>query len=339
MAVTIHDIARIAGVSATTVSLVLNSDSNRISEKTKQKILAIAKEYNYTPNRIAVSLATKKTYTMGLILPDLSNLYFSELAGIIEKTIHKRGYSLFLCNSSENVEKCTRYITDMERRCVDGIFIIPPGCINYGENYIAMQNILNNCKIPYIIIERAIHNVFHDFVTSDNDVGGYIATKHLIELGHKKIGCITGPLTEYGALRRFEGYESAMQEYNLPIPKSYVFEGDFHIESGIAGARQLIASGVSAVFAGNDMMAIGVLQEAVKQNIPVPHELSIVGYDNNPITKLVSVPLTTIGQPVELMGRRACEIILDKINSVSDLHRDYYFSPFLIQRKSTSELK
>ena len=339
MAITIHNIARIAGVSATTVSLVLNSESNRISKKTSEKILAIAEEHNYKPNRIAVSLATKKTFTMGIILPDLSNLFFSELAGIIEKTAYKNGYSLFLCTSGESIEKCVKYLVEMERRCVDGIFLIPPSCINSDDNHISMQKALDSCTLPYILIERAIHDVFHDFVTSDNDVGGYIATKHLIELGHRKIGCLTGPLTEYGANRRLAGYKAAMQEHNLPVPESFIYEGDFHMESGIAGASKLIASGVSAIFAENDMMAVGVLQEAFNQGISVPQALSIIGYDNNPITKLLGVQLTTIGQPVELMGRRACEILLDKINDVSDIHRDYYFSPTLIQRQSTAELK
>lgn len=338
MAITIHDIAKLAGVSATTVSWVLNKKDKPISEQTKQKILDIAREHNYTPNRVAVSLATKKTNTLGVIIPDLSNLFFLAIMGGIEKKAREKGYSIFLCNSGESVEACAKYVGELEKRCVDGIFIIPPAGINEGENYMIMQKALNESKTPYILIERAVHDVFHDFVTSDNEVGGDIATKHLIGLGHKKIGCITGPLSEYGAIRRLSGYKAAMQECGLPVPESYIYTGDYHMESGIAGASQLISLGVTAIFACNDLMAVGVLQAAEKHGIPVPGQLSVVGYDNNPIAKLVSVPLTTIGQPADLMGRRACKILLEKIDRTSDLHTDYYFSPVLIERKSTSKI-
>ncbi len=336
MSITIHDIARLAGVSATTVSWVLNNKNKRISEQTKQKVWDIARENSYMPNHIAVSLATNKTMTLGMILPDLTNLFFSKITGGIEKAAQESGYSLFLCNSGESVERCAKYIGELEMRRVDGIFIIPPANINEGDNYALVQQVLEKCHVPYILVERAVHNVFHDFVTSDNEVGGDLATRHLIDLGHEKIGCITGPLSEYGAKRRLSGYQSAMNEFGLPVPEEYIYEGDYHMESGVAGAEKLLPLGVTAIFACNDLMAAGVLQAAEKRGVEVPQQLSVVGYDNNPICKLLRVPLTTIAQPADLMGRRACRILLEKIDQVSDLHTDYYFSPVLKVRKSTA---
>lgn len=338
MAITIHDIARLAGVSATTVSWVLNNKDKRISEQTKKKIWDIARENNYMPNHIAVSLATNKTMTLGMILPDLTNLFFSKITGAIEKTAQESGYSLFLCNSGESAERCAKYIGELEMRRVDGIFIIPPANINEGDNYAIVQKALDNCKVPYILVERAVHNVFHDFITSDNEVGGDLATQHLISLGHKKIGCITGPLSEYSAKRRLLGYQDTMKEFGLDMPEEYVYEGNYHMESGVAGAEQLLPLGVTAIFACNDLMAAGVLQAAERHGVAVPQQLSVVGYDNNPLCKLLRVPLTTIAQPADLMGRRACRILLEKVDRLSDLHTDHYFSPSLKVRKSTAAI-
>lgn len=337
MEITVRDIASRAGVSATTVSLVLNKKDQRISEKTRQKILAIANELNYTPNQIAVSLATKKSYTLGLILPDMSNLFFSSLAVGVERYAQMNQYSLFLCNSSGGLEKCISYIGVLEKRYVDGIIIVPPGNINSGTNYLRMREALDRCKVPYVLLERAVHDVYHDFVTSDNKVGGYLATEHLAGLGHTKIGCITGPLSEYGAMGRLAGYREVLEENHIPGSEDWIYEGDYSIESGFEGANRLIDRGITAIFACNDMMAIGALRAAAAHGVSVPQQLSVVGYDNNPVAELLSIPLTTVSQPAELMGRRACEILLRRLDDPNVPHRDYYFSPALIVRNTTAK--
>ena len=150
------------------------------------------------------------------------------------------------------------------------------------------------------------------------------------------LAVLGGCLAATPGLAFLAGYQGAMKEFDLPVPDNYVYEGDYHMESGASGAEQLLSLGVTAIFACNDLMAAGVLQAAEQRGVDVPRQLSVVGYDNNPICKLLRVPLTTIAQPADLMGRRACRILLEKIDQVSDLHTDYYFSPGLKVRKSTA---
>ena len=362
---TIKDIAQIAKVSPTTVSLVMNGREGRYSEETKEKIKKIAEELNYTPNQIARSLAISRTNTLGLMLPDLTNLYLSTIATGVEKKAQQSGYSVFFCNTSESIDKCLQYISEFVQRKVDGIVVIPPSNINEAGANITIANALEKSKIPYVLVDRAIQYLPHDFITIDNELGGYIATQHLISLGHKKIGCITGPLTEFGAKRRLQGYKTALSEEGIPLDESMIFEGNYHLESGYQGASYLIKKGVTAIFACNDMMAIGVNRFATEKNLSIPNDLSLVGFDNNPMAELLNISLTTVSQPAELMGKQACSILLGKIKgkkveekavgmkirnstvnpdmnrgALADIEKskDYFFSPTLIVRGSTKQL-
>lgn len=336
---TIRDIAEKAGVSHTTVSLVLNNKDNRVSPETKKKILSIAHELNYTPNQIAVSLATQKTYTIGLITPDLTNMYLSSIASGVEMYAQSQGYSVFFCNSNESVEKCVNYIQQFIKRNIDGIIIIPPSDINEGDGYIILSKALEECGIPYILVDRAVLHLFHDFVTIDNQLGGYLATTHLLQLGHKRIGCITGPLTEFGAYRRCSGYKEALQEAGIPIDEALIYEGNYHFDSGEKGALELLSHHVTAIFACNDMMALGVNKVAADSGLRIPQDLSIVGFDNNPIVNYMSFSLTTINQPSVLMGKEACKLLLRRMTAPDNPHKDYFFSPSLIVRNSTAAPK
>ncbi len=336
---TIRDIAERAGVSHTAVSLVLNKKENRVSTETRNRILQIARELNYTPNQIAVSLATQKTFTIGLILPDLTNMYLSSIASGVEMYAQTQGYSVFFCNSNENVEKCISYINEFVKRKIDGIVVIPPSKINDGDGYIELSNALESCGIPYILVDRAVLHLFHDFITIDNNLGGYLATNHLLQLGHTRIGCITGPLTEFGASRRLSGYKEALSEAGIEIDETLIYEGNYHFDSGEQGASLLISNHVTAIFACNDMMALGVNKAATDLGLSIPRDLSIVGFDNNPIVNYMNLSLTTINQPSELMGKKACKILLHRMDFPEEPHKDYFFSPSLIVRNTTSKPK
>lgn len=339
---TIRDIAKKAGVSHTTVSLVLNNKENRVSQATKDKIIAITKEMNYTPNQIAVSLATKKTFTLGLMLPDLSSTHFSAIASGVQSYAQSQGYSIFLCNTNGSVEKCVAYIQEFVKRSIDGIVLIPPATINENNDNEKLSVALEECDIPYVLVEHAVLHLFHDFVTIDNRSGGFIATSHLAELGHQKIGCITGPLTEIGAKRRFRGYKEALAESGLELQKPLVHAGDYTFHSGVEGGRTLINKGSTAIFCCNDLMALGVNKAAAELGIRIPEDLSLVGFNGDPICEYLNVPLTTVNQPSSAMGRKACEILLDRIRESDELEqfqRDYYFSPTLVVRGSTCAVK
>ena len=364
---TIKDIAEIAKVSPTTVSLVMNNREGRFSEKTKQKIIKIAEELNYSPNQIARSLVISKTNTLGLMIPDLTNLYLSKIATGIEKKAQQCGYSVFFCNTSESIEKCLQYIDEFIRRKVDGIIVIPPSNINENGANLAVAEALEKSGIPYVLVDRAIQFLPHDFITIDNELGGYIATQHLLSLGHRKVGCITGPLTEFGAKRRLQGYRTALAEEDIELDEGLIFEGNYHLDSGYNGAAALLEKGVTAIFACNDMMAIGVNKYVTEHGLSIPKDVSLVGFDNNPMTELLNISLTTVSQPADLMGKQACSILLAKIQGKNmdeatvgmkvrsstvdpddirtdakkkelEKSKDYFFSPTLIVRGSAAKL-
>lgn len=337
MACTIRDIAKAAGVSVTTVSLVLRGKESRISAETKARIQQVAKDLNYVPNQVAVSLVTKKTRTIGLIYADMLNPFYAELAVGVERSTYSKDYSLLICNCDEMVDRCVDNISLLESRCIDGFVLQPPETINASpEQLKKLQDKLNNCSIPYVILDRAIHDVYHDYVAADHQLGGYLATDHLVKLGHTRIGCITGSLSDYGSRRRLAGYKEVLAAHNIPYDPSLVYEGLYQIESGYRGALELFKKDITAIFAFSDLIACGVQRAALEQGISIPYDLSLIGYDDSSIANLCSVPLTTIRQPIELLGRRACEILIDRIQSPANTHQDYFYPPALIQRSSCS---
>lgn len=337
MTCTIRDIAQAAGVSASTVSLVLRGKENRISEETKLRVRQIAKQMNYVPNQVAVSLVTKKTHTIGLIYADMLNPFYSELAVGVERNAQLHNYSLLICNCDEQVERCIHSIDLLESRCIDGFILQPPETINASPKQLhALQEKLNTCRTPYVILDRAIHNVFHDYVSADHQLGGYLATDYLIRLGHTRIGCITGSLSDYGSKRRLAGYQEVLSKHGISYAPSLIYEGLYLIETGYRGAMELFKKDVTAIFAFSDQIAIGVQRAASECGIPIPEDLSLVGYDDSTISHLCAVPLTTIRQPIELLGRRACELLIDRIEEPDRAHQDYLYPPVLIQRSSCS---
>lgn len=334
---TLRDIAQAAGVSVSTVSLVLRGKENRISEKTKLKIQQIANEMHYVPNQIAVSLVTKKTNIIGFICADMLNPFYSELAVGVERNAQLHNYSLLICNCDSQVQNCINNIDLLESRCIDGFILQPPETINASaEQLLVLQKKLNACRIPYVLLDRAVHNIFHDYVASDQQLGGQLATDYLIRLGHTKIGCITGPFSDYGSKQRLAGYKEVLSKHGISYDPSLIYEGLYLLETGYRGAMELFKQNVTAIFAFNDQIALGVEQAASECGFSIPSDLSLVGYDDSSIAHLCAVPLTTIRQPIELLGRRACELLIDRIEDPERTHQDYLYPPALIQRSSCS---
>lgn len=336
--ITTKDIAELAGVSPTTVSLVLNNKKHRISQETCDRILRIAQDLGYTPNQIAVSLATRKTNTIGLILPDITNMFLSTITHSVERTAYNHHYGVFLCDADNDVDKTLYYIDVLQKRCVDGIIIIPPATINEGDYPKRCSDILNRCQIPYVLLEYAIHDIFHDFITLDNEMGGYMATKHLRDMGHTRIGCITGPMSEYGARRRLNGYKQVLEESRIAYNPDYVKCGTFQYDSGYQLAQELLATDITAMFVSNDMMAIGAYNALERKGVRIPEDISIVGFDNIPLLETMNIPLTTVNQPHAAMGKKAFEVLLGRIDDPDKPHRDYYFTPSLVERTSVLNL-
>jgi len=332
MAVTIKDIAKLANVSITTVSRVINNKTEGVSEETRERILQLVKEHEYQPNAIARGLVTKKTKTLGLIIPDITNPFFPDIARGVEDSAHIYGYNVFLCNTDDNLDKESEYINALKEKYVDGI-IFTSSSIPKQEH---IKELIKS-GIPIVIMDRRIESDDIYGVFLDNYEGGYIATKHLIDLGHKKIGCITGPLYSKSARERLEGYKGCLNENGLEYDESIVFEGDYKINSGITGSEKLLNLNkkISAIFVCNDLMAYGSYKTIRSRGYKIPDDISIIGFDDIYLSQILEPQLTTIRQPAYDMGLTAARMLIKLIEGEKLNRKIINFKPKLIIRQST----
>jgi LacI family transcriptional regulator len=337
MKATIKDIASAAGVSVTTVSLVLNDRPNTISQATKDKIVEVAKSLDYTPNHMAKSLVTKRSKMIGLVVPNIGNNFFADLAKNIENECQKSDYSLILANANNSLSETVKYVDQFISRGVDGLIIAfyTDDKQNNKEQLIAK---LNNYDIPIVTVDSWIQGLNMSGVSIHHSRGGYMATKYLLEQGHKKIGCITGMNGNYSSDRRLKGYMLALKEAGIEENNDFVEEGDYQYNSGYLGALKLIDKGVSAIFACNDLMAYGTYQAVKEKNLKVPDDISVVGFDDLLFSKMLSVPLTTVYQDINNLGSKATELIIDFIKNGASKQEFYRLEPALIIRESTKHI-
>ncbi len=305
---TITDVARVAGVSITTVSHVING-TRFVRDELKDRVLNAMRELNYRPNTLARGLRKGQTKTIGLIVPDNSNLFFAEIARFIEDVGYNNGYSVILCNSDNNLEKQRTYIEALVAKHVDGIVFISAG--DSGEDL----KVLIDAGIPIVVADREVSQTLADVVLVDNEHGGYIATKYLIDLGHQHIACIEGPSDLTPSAQRVLGYRRALSEIGLPIEADYSVSGDFRIPSGEAAMAKLLAlpRPPSAVFVCNDMMAIGAIRAARDRGLSIPEAISIVGFDDIPLAPATFPALTTVAQPKMEIARVATELLIQRM--------------------------
>lgn len=336
MKVTVKDIANETHFSITTVSLVLSGKPARISEETRKTILETASRLNYKPNYIAQSLVTNKSFTLGMIIPNFSDQIFTSFASGLEEYAQKRKYGTFICNSNDDVERCIQQINTLISRGVDGMVIIPPATINRDPKLKEFCETLEESGIPYVLVDRAVHDLYHDYVASDNIFGGMLAGEHLRELGHNKIAVIAGPEEEYGTIKRIKGFRDSFgDKSNVSIKVQY---SDYTVDGGYIATKEVLNSGITALFALNDMMAIGAYKAIGEKGLRIPDDISVIGFDNNPVSALVAPPLTTISQPFNIIGSRACELLLDRISNPDKKNCDYFFSPSIVIRNSTKSI-
>ncbi len=305
---TINDVAKRSGVSATTVSHVLN-ETRKVSAEAKRRVLETVKELNYQPNSVARSLRKKESQSFGLILPDSANQYFAEIQVGVEKAAYEKGYSVILCNTEGDLEREKLYVKVLRNKQVDGILFISVG--DQNETLKSLQE----SRIPVVLVDRDLPDLEIDSVIADNFQGGYLATQHLLTLGHTQIGCITGPAGIIASGRRIAGYKKALEESGIHFDLDLVKAGDFHAASGKVAALQLLNQykNPSAIFAFNDLMAIGAIQAAVECKRSIPKDMSVIGFDDIELSSYLQPPLTTVRQPKQEMGRMAVEMLLNRI--------------------------
>ena len=337
MRTTIKDIAKKTGLSVSTVSLALNGKSSRLAEKTVQAVLDAAQELHYRPNQMAVGLITQKTKTIGLIVPDICNPIFSRIAKGAESQCQESGYNLILCNTNDNPNKDIDYMNILLDRGVDGIIFVMSATPT-GTKAEECIHLVEQAQTPVVLVDRAVNEFPAPSVLVDHEMGAFLATKHLLELGHRRIGCISGPMSLQTSKQRFFGYIRALQEYQVNFDPELVAEGDYHIQGGYQLSGELLDKGVTAIFASNDLMACGVFKQATERSLKVPRDLSIVGFDDTDFSEIMVVPLTTVNQPVFEMGKTSVAKLIEMIDSGGMTQENVIFKPSLIVRESTRAL-
>jgi LacI family transcriptional regulator len=327
---TIREVAESAGVSYATVSHVINN-TRLVSPETRERVLAAMDALNYHPNALARSLRQGKTNTIGLVLPDSANPFFAEISRSIEGEAFKRGYSVFLCNTELDTQRELFYVDVLSKKQVDGIIFVAA-----GDQADSLDFLLRR-RMPVVMIDRDVPNVEVDAVLTDNQLGGLLAARHLLELGHRRIACIAGPSSITPSSERIIGYRRALEAAGLPYDEALVIRGDYHSQSGMEITHALLKMDPrpTAVFALNDLMALGALRAASEAGYAVPQDLAVVGYDDLELSHFTNPPLTTISQPKKEVGAQAINLLVDRMSRKSRAPSRVVLPPELIIRRST----
>ena len=318
MNVTMRDIAQKAGVSRATVSYILNNKpiSSRIPDETRENILRISKELNYRPNQIAISLTQNKTRTIGVVFANALGTFMNEIIDGIDRVVHRHDYNLFLCISDDDWQKEARYVRMLRERRVDGMIVFLVSCRKDEKaNHSHLLKVKKD-GIPLVFIDRYLPDTDIDYVVTDDFAGSYEAVSHLIKLGHRKIGHITGPIDCTSVQNRLAGYKKALIDADIEIEERYIRTRD-SIEDGVAYEITkdllLMDDRITAIFAVNDGVAIEAFQAIKESGLSVPEDIALVGFGNSIESALIEVPLTVIAQPKSEIGGKAAEILIEKI--------------------------
>lgn len=338
MRTTIKDVARAAGVSPSTVSLILNEKPVSISHDTREKVLRAVKELHYRPNQLAVGLVTKTTNTIGLILPDSNNPFFAALSNQIEMRLRHENLNVIIGNTGGDPKITREYLRIFSDRRVDGI-VLAQLDFEDAEETVKCQELLKYIDIPVVYVDRVTDDGNHVTVAVDQTQIGYLATKHLLELGHRRIGCASGPITLNVNVQRYAGYRKAFAEYGIPVDTELLFCDTLSIECGSRALPCLLGQNVTAIFAFNDMIAYGVYKECRSYNLSIPRDLSVVGVDDIAFSDIIDPPLTTVAQPICEIAEHAVDGMLQLLQNPKGKKPISQLAPILKVRGSTARIR
>lgn len=306
MSVSIKDIAKAAGVSHSTVSRALRN-SPLVNSETTARIQRLAQEMGYMPSAVAQSLVTRQTRTIGLVVTFISDPFVDRIVDGIEDLATSAGYSVFLSSSHADPEREMDVVETFHRRRVDGVIVLASRVGRlYGER-------LEELRVPIVLINSQAEGEYLYSVSADDEQGACLAVRHLLDLGHQRMGYIGSAFRPPSSQRRLAGYQAELERAGLPVDQELIVVPDtaHDLESGRRGLGPLVSAGATAVFCYNDRTAIGVLLAARERGIDVPGGLSVVGFDDIEASWYVTPPLTTVHQPRLQMGRRAVQMLLD----------------------------
>lgn len=338
MKLTIKDIAKEAGVSITTVSQILNNKGHRFSEKTREKVLEIVAEHNYKPDIVAQSMITKKSKTIGMIVPDVTDFFFSKLIEGVETYLNSLGYALVLCNSKHDSSLEKKYFVELTRRSVEGIIIATPNILD--DSIVSVANSKKK-KLPVILVDMGKNLRTEGKLIVEEYKGVYEAVTYLINSGHQNIGFIQEVGDYYQLSERITGYLNCLEDHKIPYRDAYIVESELSISGGYQGVKKLLANphcDVTAIVCSNDQMAVGAYQAIHEAGLKIPEDISVIGFDGLEIGKYLAPSLTTIHQPVYEIGFEAAKFTLDAIANPYQRIPNKIFETKLIIRDSIAVL-
>lgn len=330
-ATTIYDVAKEAGVSIATVSNVINGKGN-VGKKKREEIFKVMNRLQYKPSVIASALMGKKTYTLGLLIPDVSNPFFSEIARAVEDMAHEEGYSVIVCSTDNNDERIEKYIKLLEQKSVDGLLI---GTGVENANIIAQ---LSENSVPIVMIARETPDIAVHSVLTDDFKGGSLAAGHLLQLGHENVAILSENAKFSSSKERVRGFRFALFEAGKTLDDERIIACRSTIQDGKRAAALLLEgpNPPTAIFCCNDMLAIGALQAARECGVRVPEQLSIIGFDNTILSTVTNPSLTTIAQPTDEMAKLAFGLLVSSPDEETDVIRQrIVMQPKLVVREST----
>jgi LacI family transcriptional regulator len=311
---TVHDVARRAGVSTSTVSHVVNN-TRFVSDELRERVLAAMRELDYTPNAAARMLALKRSQTIGLIVSDIRNPFFASVARGVEDVAQEQGYTLVLCNSDESAQRETACLNALETRAVDGVLLASAGV---ADEHLAR---LVRAGYPIVLVDRDLPELGAPAVLLDNEGAAYSAVWHLITRGHRRIAMLSGRAVISTTTERVAGYRRALAEAEIEMDNRLVVSGASTSEGGAIAANAVLDldEPPSAIFSGNNLMSIGALQAIANRGLLVPDDIALVGFDDFPFpwSDAFRPHLTTIAQPTYELGRRAAEILVQQLKGSS----------------------
>ncbi len=326
---TIYDVAQKAGVSTATVSRAL-SGTGYVSKELKETIMQVAREMDYQPNSLARGLVTKESRILGLVMPDISNPFFPAVARGVEDVANESGYNVLLCNTDGSSGKETDYINVLRSRQADGV-IFTTSQVNPKN-----AKMLIDAGIPVVLADRRM-SIACDSVVAENVSGAYKAVRHLLDLGHTRIGIITGPMGVATSEERIEGYKRALLESSVAVQHDLICEGNYRQHSGYECTCGLmkLPNPPTAIFACNDLMAVGALSALEDHGLKVPDDVAVVGYDDITVASVTRPRLTTVAQPKYEMGAVACRMLIERLKNPDKPYQSTVLEPQLVIRESS----
>ncbi|MCK9005761.1 substrate-binding domain-containing protein [Haemophilus influenzae] len=330
---TMKDIARLAQVSTSTVSHVING-SRFVSDEIREKVMRIVAELNYTPSAVARSLKVRETKTIGLLVTATNNPFFAEVMAGVEQYCQQHQYNLIIAATGGDAKRLQQNLQTLMHKQVDGLLLMCGDSRFQADIELAIS-------LPLVVMDWWFTELNADKILENSALGGYLATKALIDAGHRKIGIITGNLKKSVAQNRLQGYKNALSEAKIALNPHWVIESHFDFEGGVLGIQSLLtqSSRPTAVFCCSDTIAVGAYQAIQQQGLRIPQDLSIMGYDDIELARYLSPPLSTICQPKAELGKLAVEALLQRIKNPNENYRTLVLEPTCVLRESIYSFK